>query len=111
MAQSEAEGGLEITITELIEGLIESYRYMTIPLERYLFFILLPSVAFFILSVVGALLLDLSLMIRAPIPLLGFLAMASAVFYPKRTTCSRSRNRLSSTTPRSIAPRSTAWKS
>jgi flagellar protein FlaJ len=83
MAQSEAEGGLDITVTETIEGLVESYRQMTIPLERYLFFILVPSVVFFLLSTVAALLLDLPLMIRAPIPLLGFLAMGSAVFYPK----------------------------
>ena len=91
MAQSEAEGGLELTITETVEGLLESYRRMTIPLERYLFFILVPSIVFFLLSVVAAFLLDLPLMIRAPIPLLGFLAMASALFYPKILLSQRKR--------------------
>jgi len=91
MAQSEAEGGLDITITETIEGLVESYRQMTIPIERYLFFILVPSVAFFVLSSVAALLLNQPLMIRAPIPLLGFLAMASAIFYPKILLSQRKR--------------------
>jgi len=91
MAQSEAEGGIELTITETLQGLIESYRQMTIPLERYLFFILVPSIVFFILSSVAALLLDLPLMIRAPIPLLGFLAMVSAVFYPKILLSQRKR--------------------
>ena len=91
MAQSEADSGIELTITETFEGLIESYRQMTIPLERYLFFILVPSIAFFLLSSVAALLLDLPMMIRAPIPLLGFLAMISAVFYPKILLSQRKR--------------------
>ena len=91
MAQSEAESGLELTITETVESLLESYRQMTIPLERYLFFILVPSVVFFILSTVAALLVDLPMMIRAPIPLLGFLAMVSAVFYPKILLSQRKR--------------------
>jgi flagellar protein FlaJ len=91
MAQSEAEGGLDLTITETIQGLVESYRQMTIPIERYLFFILPPAVGFFLLSVVPAFLLDLPLMIRAPIPLLGFLAMASAIFYPKILLSQRKR--------------------
>jgi flagellar protein FlaJ len=91
MAQSEADSGLDLTITETVQGLIESYRQMTIPLERYLFFILVPSAVFFVLSTVAALLLDLPLMIRAPIPLLGFLALASAVFYPKILLSQRKR--------------------
>ncbi|MDS0281997.1 archaellar assembly protein FlaJ [Haloarcula onubensis] len=91
MAQSEADSAIELTITETVQGLVESYRQMTIPLERYLLFILVPSVAFFLLSTVAALLLDLPMMIRAPIPLLGFLAMTSAIFYPKILLSQRKR--------------------
>ncbi|WP_135305668.1 archaellar assembly protein FlaJ [Haloarcula amylovorans] len=91
MAQSEAENSLDLTISETVQGLVESYRQMTIPLERYLFFILLPSAGFFLLSVVAALLLDQPLMIRLPIPLLGFLAMAAALFYPKILLSQRKR--------------------
>ncbi|MBX0295499.1 archaellar assembly protein FlaJ [Haloarcula nitratireducens] len=91
MAQSEAENGLDLTITETVQGLVESYRQMTIPLERYLLFILLPSAGFFLLSVVAALFLDQPLMIRLPIPLLGFLAMAAALFYPKILLSQRKR--------------------
>jgi len=83
MASNEAENSLELTLSEIFSGLLESYRMMHIPLQRYLFFILAPSVAFFILSAIIALVLDLPLMIRAPIPLLGFLAMMAAIFYPK----------------------------
>jgi len=91
MAQSEAERGLQLTISETIQGLIESYRQMTIPIERYLFFILLPSVAFFLISVVAAVFLNQPIMIRIPIPLLGFLAMVSAIFYPKILLSQRKR--------------------
>ncbi|MFC6863602.1 archaellar assembly protein FlaJ [Halomicroarcula sp. GCM10025817] len=91
MAQGEAENGLDLTISETVEGLAESYRQMTIPIERYLLFILGPSVAFFLLSAVAALALDLPLAIKAPIPLLGFLAMVSAIFYPKILLSQRKR--------------------
>ncbi|MFC7018748.1 MULTISPECIES: archaellar assembly protein FlaJ [Haloarcula] len=91
MAQGEAENGLDLTISETVEGLAESYRQMTIPIERYLLFILGPSVAFFLLSTVAAFALDLPLTIKAPIPLLGFLAMVSAIFYPKILLSQRKR--------------------
>ena len=78
MASNEAENSLELTLSEIFSGLLESYRMMHIPLQRYLFFILAPSVAFFILSAIIALVLDLPLMIRAPIPLLGFLVISLA---------------------------------
>ena len=91
MAQGEAESDLDLTITETIQGLVESYRHMSMPVERYLFLILLPSVVFFVLSSIAALLLDLPLSIRAPIPLLGFLAMSSAIFYPKIVLSQRKR--------------------
>lgn len=83
MASKGAENKLPLTITETVSSLVDSYGKMHIPLERYLFFILVPSGVFFALSVVVAVVLDLPLMIRLPIPLLGFLAMGTAVFYPK----------------------------
>ncbi|MFC7075275.1 archaellar assembly protein FlaJ [Haloarcula halophila] len=82
MAQSEAEG-LDLTITEFVQGLAESYRQMEIPLERYLTYILVPSIVFFLITIGAGLLLPVPLTIRAPIPLLGLLVLASAVFYPK----------------------------
>mgnify|MGYP000014705640 FL=1 len=83
MASNEADNSLELTLSEIFSGLLESYRQMHIPLQRYLFFILVPAVVFFLFSAIVALVLDLPLMIRAPIPLLGFLAMTAAIFYPK----------------------------
>ncbi len=83
MASQQAENRIPLTISETVESLVEAYGKMHVPLERYLFLILLPSGVFFVLSVLAALFLDLALMIRVPIPLLGFLALAAAVFYPR----------------------------
>jgi len=79
----ESSSGLDLTITAAVDGLISSYRQMPMPMGRYVTVILVPSAVFFVATIGIALLLQLPLMIRAPIPLLGFLAMASAVFYPK----------------------------
>jgi flagellar protein FlaJ len=91
MATEEGDGGLDLTLSETIEGLVESYRRMHIPVERYVTLILLPSVGFVILTAVAALLLDLPLAIRLPIPLLGLLAFVSALFYPKILLSQRKR--------------------
>ncbi|MFB6074538.1 MAG: archaellar assembly protein FlaJ [Haloarculaceae archaeon] len=83
MASSEADNTLDLTLSETIQSLVESYRRMPIPLERYLLFILLPSAAFFVFGTIAMLVLDLPLMIELPVPLLGLLAMGAALFYPK----------------------------
>jgi len=83
MATDEASSNLDLTVAETLESLLESYRRMTMPMGQYLTFILGPAAGFFLLSVVLAVLLDLPLMIRLPIPLLGALAFAAAGFYPK----------------------------
>jgi len=92
MATEETESGVDLTVSGTVEGLAESYRQMHIPMGRYLTFILLPSIGFFALTVIGGILLNgLPAMIRFPIPLLGLLALASAVFYPKILISQRKR--------------------
>jgi flagellar protein FlaJ len=83
MATEESGPTLDLTLSETIQGLLESYRRMHIPMGQYVSFILIPSLGFFVLTVVLSLLLDLPLTIRLPIPLLGFLAFGAAIFYPK----------------------------
>jgi len=83
MAQSNPDSGIQLTISETIQSLLDSYQKMQIPIQRYLFFILVPSVAFFLFSILAAILLDVPLFIKLPIPLLGFLGMMTAIFYPK----------------------------
>jgi flagellar protein FlaJ len=85
MAQADesASGGLDLTLQAILSGLVDSYRQMPMAMNRYVAVILIPSGLFFAASVGVAVLVDLPLMIRAPIPLLGLLAATSAVFYPK----------------------------
>ncbi len=79
----ESAGTVELTLTSMLSGLIDAYEQMPMPLKRYLGVILAPSAVFFVATVAAGLVLDLPLLIRGPIPLLGFLMLASAVFYPK----------------------------
>jgi flagellar protein FlaJ len=83
MATEESDTKLDLTVSELLEGLLESYRQMHIPVGKYVTFILAPALGFLLVTVVAALVLDLPIMIQLPIPLLGVLAFGSAVFYPK----------------------------
>ncbi|WP_340097855.1 archaellar assembly protein FlaJ [Salinibaculum salinum] len=85
------EGGLNLTVSETIQSLLESYRRMQMPIQQYLSFILIPSGAFFVVTIVAALLIDLPMSIRAPIPLLGLLAFGAALFYPKILLSQRKR--------------------
>jgi flagellar protein FlaJ len=76
--------GIRLSISEIVDGLLDSYQRMAIPMRRYLLVILLPAFAFFLVTVgVAIVVADLPFMIRAPIPLLGVLAFGTALFYPK----------------------------
>ncbi|MFC7132899.1 MULTISPECIES: archaellar assembly protein FlaJ [Salinibaculum] len=88
---TEDSGGLDLTVSQTVQGLVDSYRRMHMPMGQYVSFILIPSFGFLLLSLLAALLLDLPLMIRLPIPLLGLLAFGAAVFYPKILLSQRKR--------------------
>ncbi|MFB6139567.1 MAG: archaellar assembly protein FlaJ [Halosimplex sp.] len=79
----ESAGTVELSLTGVLAGLIDAYQQMPMAPNRYLGVILAPSALFFVATVAVGLLLDLPLLIRGPIPLLGFLLFASALFYPK----------------------------
>ncbi|WP_225333132.1 archaellar assembly protein FlaJ [Halomicrobium urmianum] len=83
MASNDAENRLNLTASEFVESLVEAYQRMHIPLERYVLFILLPSGAFFVLSIAAVVVLDLPTAVTVPVPMLGLLALLAAVFYPK----------------------------
>lgn len=91
MATEESSATIDLTISETIQGLLESYRRMHIPMGQYISFILVPSLGFFLLTLVLAVLLQLPLSIRLPIPLLGLLAFGAALFYPKILLSQRKR--------------------
>jgi flagellar protein FlaJ len=73
----------KVSIGRIIDDLLDSYQRMRVPIRRYVLLILLPSAGFFLFTVVFALLVDLPLFIKGPVPLLGILALGTALFYPK----------------------------
>ncbi|UIP00048.1 archaellar assembly protein FlaJ [Halobaculum sp. CBA1158] len=68
---------------DLAADLLESYDALDMSKRKYVGYILAPSAAFLLLTIAGAFLLPLPLTVRLPIPALGLLVFASAVFYPK----------------------------
>ncbi len=82
---------IDLSLSRTLAGLLDSYRKLDIPLQRYLLTILLPATVFFFGSLIATLLLDLPLFIRAPIPLLGLLVFGTAVFFPKVQLSQRKR--------------------
>mgnify|MGYP006277452469 CR=1 FL=1 len=68
---------------ELVSDLLESYDRLDISKQKYVFAILLPSLVFFVLTAVVALTVDLPLVVRLPIPVLGLLVFGAAALYPK----------------------------
>ncbi|QZY00751.1 archaellar assembly protein FlaJ [Halobaculum rubrum] len=69
--------------SELAADLVASYDALDMSKRKYLGYILAPSAAFFLLTIVGAFLLPLPVTVRLPIPALGILVFVAAVFYPK----------------------------
>ncbi|MEM4782440.1 MAG: flagellar assembly protein FlaJ, partial [Halalkalicoccus sp.] len=75
--------GIVDSLTSVGNDVARSYRYMSMPIERYALFVLLPAGITFLLSIVAALFLPHPLFVRLPIPFLGLLALGTALVYPK----------------------------
>jgi len=84
MATDSADPSIDLTISENIESLVESYQRMQMPMGQYVTFVLVPSVAFMLVTLIlPVFLTGQPMFVRVPIPLLGLLGFLSAVFYPK----------------------------
>ena len=81
--RSSSPGNSGPNLGSLIDSVIDSYRQMDMPVPRYLGAIILPSVVFFLFAFVAAISLDIPIMVRLPIPLLGMLILGAAVMWPK----------------------------
>jgi len=80
---SEEASTLDLTLSGTIASLLDSYRRMGIPVQRYVLSILLPAFVFFGITAGVAVVAPLPLAIKLPFPLLGLLLFGAAVFYPK----------------------------
>ena len=71
----------DLTVSETFSTLADAYEKMPMPIGRYLSLIVVPSVVFFLASVVVVLLVPLPLLIGLPVPLLGLLVFGTAAIY------------------------------
>jgi flagellar protein FlaJ len=76
-----AEGGIDLGAA--IADIGDSYRQMEIPISRYVGYIVIPGILFFFVTLVAAVVLDMPLSVRLPMPALGLLMAVAAVIYPK----------------------------
>jgi flagellar protein FlaJ len=80
----EVEGSLnDIDLGEFVDSVLESYRAMPMPTFNYVVLVVVPSVLFFLATVVTAFVFDLPTFLLVPVPMLGLLGLTAAVFYPK----------------------------
>lgn len=79
----EQSGPLPDSVTDLFEDVGEAYDQLDIPRRRYVGYVLVPSAAFFLVTIVVALLMEFALLIRLPIAGLGALLFVAAAIYPK----------------------------
>jgi len=80
----EAEGSLsDIDWGEFVDSVVDSYQAMPMPTFKYVVFAVVPSVLFFLATVVTVVVFDLPVFLLVPIPMLGLLGLLAAVLYPK----------------------------
>jgi flagellar protein FlaJ len=91
MATDTSGATIDLTISENVASIIDSYRRMPMPMGQYVSFILVPAVAFFFITIAVAVFVQLPLSVRLPVPLLGMLMFFTAVFYPKIQLSQRKR--------------------
>ncbi|WP_423751471.1 archaellar assembly protein FlaJ [Salinirarus marinus] len=82
-SESSSETDFEVNTSELAASLLDAYERLDVSVRRYALFVLAPSAAFFVLTLVGALALELPLFVRLPIPVFGALVVGAGVFYPQ----------------------------
>ncbi len=68
---------------ETASDILDAYKQMPIPLSRYIGGIVVPAILFFFLTIGAAAVLQMPLMVRLPMPLLGTLLAFTALIYPK----------------------------
>ncbi|MFB6122829.1 MAG: archaellar assembly protein FlaJ [Haloferacaceae archaeon] len=82
-SEQTSKAEVDVSTSELATSLLSAYEQFDMPIRRYVLLVLVPAAAFFALTILGALVLPLPVFVRLPIPLLGVLAVGSAVFYPQ----------------------------
>jgi flagellar protein FlaJ len=78
------DGGVRLAdLRESLASLVDAYRYMETPVERYALFVLLPGLAFSLAVGVALVVLAPPAFVTAPLALLAVLPPLVALVYPK----------------------------
>ncbi len=72
-----------VVASALLEDLLDAYDRLETPTERYLLFVVLPSVLFVVVGLPVLLIVGLPTFVTVPVALLSVLGAATAVVYPK----------------------------
>lgn len=77
------EPSVDVDLGELVEQFRDAYRFMEMPVERYLLLVLLPSLVFGVLLLFGVLVSGPPSFLAGPLVLLGAFLPTVALIYPK----------------------------
>ncbi|AKH97831.1 archaellar assembly protein FlaJ [Halanaeroarchaeum sulfurireducens] len=80
-SSQDSSGSLDFSTT--VASIRDAYFQMEMSVSRYFLLILAPSVIVFALSLIAVFILELPIIARLPMPLLGLLIFVTAVIYPK----------------------------
>lgn len=83
---SKTAGGMKFA-----SDLREAYSQFQMATGRYILIVLIPATIFFALTIAAGVLAPFPIGVRAPIPLLGFVALIAAVAFPKVQVDARSK--------------------
>jgi flagellar protein FlaJ len=83
MAGEKEQSGWNANLRELLASIVDAYRYMEMPAERYALVVLLPAVGLSIAIGLALFLVTPPLFVALPVGLLGVLPLLIAFIYPK----------------------------
>ncbi|MFB6268379.1 MAG: archaellar assembly protein FlaJ [Halobacterium sp.] len=73
----------DLELGDLVDSVVESYRRMSMPAFTYALLIVVPALVFLVATIITVVFVDLPMFVAVPVPMLGALALVTAVLYPK----------------------------
>jgi flagellar protein FlaJ len=83
MATQEGSGDRLNSLLAFVSDVLASYSRLDMSRRRYMLLIFLPTFSVFLLSIAAAIVLEIPVTAKVPIPLLGLLVWITGLLYPK----------------------------
>ena len=83
MATEEGSGDRLNSLLAFVSDVLASYSRLDMSRRRYMLLIFLPTFSVFLLSIAAAIVLEIPVTAKIPIPLLGLLVWVTGLLYPK----------------------------